>query len=153
MSSFFRNWVCFLLALLLSSFDAMFCRYWTCPMFYCWARLISSFARIESVHCSTVKLVLWHLVQVLNLFLALPFSYLDLWRLLQVLNLFLALLLSSFDAVSGGEDEDEDDKEPNKIAEAFGRFKRYAILFHLEILCIFNKIVPIEAILNCGCER
>ncbi|KAK3093193.1 hypothetical protein FSP39_012483 [Pinctada imbricata] len=60
---------------------------------------------------------------------------------LVVLNLFLALLLSSFDQVSGGDDTDSEDKEPNKIAEAINRFKRFGSWVKVQIIvCLKMRI-------------
>ncbi|XP_078316453.1 sodium channel protein para-like isoform X17 [Crassostrea virginica] len=60
---------------------------------------------------------------------------------LVVLNLFLALLLNSFGAESLSGGEAEEDKEPNKLSEAIGRFKRFGRWVKVKVIvCLKVKM-------------
>ncbi|CAH1772803.1 unnamed protein product, partial [Owenia fusiformis] len=70
---------------------------------------------------------------------------------LVVLNLFLALLLSSFGADSL-QKQDDDDDEPNKIAEAIDRFKwvgskiKYGIMYSICVLILKREPNNVKAL-------
>ncbi|XP_061173087.1 sodium channel protein para-like isoform X2 [Saccostrea echinata] len=60
---------------------------------------------------------------------------------LVVLNLFLALLLNSFGAESLSGGESEEDKEPNKLSEAIGRFTRLGRWIKVKVIvCLKVKM-------------
>ncbi|XP_062604338.1 sodium channel protein type 4 subunit alpha B-like isoform X1 [Saccostrea cucullata] len=60
---------------------------------------------------------------------------------LVVLNLFLALLLNSFGAESLSGGENEEDKEPNKLSEAIGRFTRLGRWIKVKVIvCLKVKM-------------